>query len=56
MTDITWRNFLVSPEIKKKFRWEAPLLLEIPEFLYGTVYDWSKEASMPKICFICLFR
>ena len=27
---------------------EVPLFLQIPEFAKNTVYEWSKEAFMPK--------
>jgi len=41
-----------GPRFKLKFRknflMEVPLFLQIPEFAKNAVYEWSKEAFMPK--------
>jgi len=47
LIDLAWRNF-PSPEYGTKFEMEVPLFLEIREFLYRTVEDGWKEASVPK--------
>jgi len=42
-----WRKFLGS-EFGLKFQEEVPLFLKAPEFPYNTMYDRSKEDSIPK--------
>ena len=43
MTNYPW-----SPEFGTKFHREVPVFLEVPEFLFNTLQDRSKDAPVPK--------
>ena len=43
-----WRTFPIL-DFMIKFQNDIPLFLEIPDFLYNTVYNRAKEASITKL-------
>jgi len=42
------KQFFLNPEFVIKFQREVLLYLDIPDF-FSSVYDWRKEAVIPKI-------